>query len=993
MGGSGLPRVFRGVSPVSSSFDPSPAEQDAFVRKLARSLAKDYHDSEDLAQQVWLDLLKKHGHARRPRAWLSRVVRNKAVDSVREDVARRKKELHAARNKEEAQHEDETARLVVAEAVGKAIQTLGEPYRTVVLLRYYEGHPPRRIASMTGVPVNTVRTRLQRAQATLRDYLDRHVGRRYWSTVLLASLAFRWRGPRRSGALDAPAPVKLGSAAAASLTAVVGVMLLVMVAVRPESSREIVAEAPRESVIAQTPDILRPAAGRDPEELREPLPVTEAPLSGLTVTGRVGWADGTPVEGADIVLGRLWKKPELRDEDALEHVVGRSNAEGVFVVHGVTLPTRLHARLPGRVSKETLQLRVGAPSVVAGVSFELVQATSIRGTVRDAAGGAVPDALVRSILIHSESELVYTGQASVTYVEKTYGVVRSAGDGSFELAGLAPGAYRLAVEHPDHPRALVGTVTGDEDVTVALPDPARLVVRVVDAADRPLPDASIRIRAMPNSAAPEVRSLSPGVFECQGLELGAAVAVCATRPGSCAQVRSLVASQRESQMSIPLSASGDLVVRITDAAGRPVRSVNVRARSLPGSEQLAAVDAAEDHALRTVQPHDVGLTNHEGEVTLSGLAHGPIEFKLWMPKPRRVVRLMEREWYGEAIELSLTAGQDELVLSGQIVDGEGNVVRGKGLVAAADPSHLERNAGVDVRKGRYKLVLPVSSRSAEGSPATGWKLFAWSKGYAPRVFDLPDALGEQGQIDPQLDLQRHVTLRVIDEHMRPAVRACVYLRTTEGEPLFTRRSDTFWRNWTFTDEEGKASLSNLPCGAFVVDVFPAGLRVPSTHDIPEGRGPSSYELVLPTSCPGEGEAILKGWLVVERDDGQRVPFSGNYEGELTRLDGDLLCSWTGRVERGKSILAPDVETWVLQFSTYQSTFRYKRNWNGRHDAVHANDWKRNDGMVFGVPLPAGEFRLVVRAEGFADADLPISVLGGAQPDGVTVVLRPEEDGE
>ena len=46
---------------------------------------------------------------------------------------------------------------------------LDEPYCTTILHRYYEGWPPREIARSTGVPVETVKSRLKRAvDATIR---------------------------------------------------------------------------------------------------------------------------------------------------------------------------------------------------------------------------------------------------------------------------------------------------------------------------------------------------------------------------------------------------------------------------------------------------------------------------------------------------------------------------------------------------------------------------------------------------------------------------------------------------------------------------------------------------------------------------------------------------------------------------------------------------------------------------------------------------------
>ena len=66
-------------------------------------------------------------------------------------------------------------------ALWAAVLTLAEPYRATVLLRFFEGLPPRLIAARLGVPVATVHSRLQRALAQLRHQLDHDfAGRPQW---------------------------------------------------------------------------------------------------------------------------------------------------------------------------------------------------------------------------------------------------------------------------------------------------------------------------------------------------------------------------------------------------------------------------------------------------------------------------------------------------------------------------------------------------------------------------------------------------------------------------------------------------------------------------------------------------------------------------------------------------------------------------------------------------------------------------------------------
>ena len=72
-------------------------------------------------------------------------------------------------------------------ALVDAVLALDEPYRSAVLLRYFEGLEPAEIARRRGVPAGTVRSHLSRGLAELRAALDRRHGgdTRTWCAALL----------------------------------------------------------------------------------------------------------------------------------------------------------------------------------------------------------------------------------------------------------------------------------------------------------------------------------------------------------------------------------------------------------------------------------------------------------------------------------------------------------------------------------------------------------------------------------------------------------------------------------------------------------------------------------------------------------------------------------------------------------------------------------------------------------------------------------------
>ena len=159
-----------------------------FLRGLARSLVSDAHGAEDLAQDTWVVALERRpGVLTSVRGWLSRVARSRAADGF--DRAARRDAAERAAARPEAKVADVGAHLELQRRMVEALEALGEPYRAALYLRYHEGLGPSEIAARTGVPVGTVKTRLKRGLAQLRETLDRTAGgRQAWRAGLAAGL-------------------------------------------------------------------------------------------------------------------------------------------------------------------------------------------------------------------------------------------------------------------------------------------------------------------------------------------------------------------------------------------------------------------------------------------------------------------------------------------------------------------------------------------------------------------------------------------------------------------------------------------------------------------------------------------------------------------------------------------------------------------------------------------------------------------------------------
>jgi RNA polymerase sigma-70 factor (ECF subfamily) len=164
--------------------------QSDWVRRLAYSLTRDPAEADDLIQETWL-VVAQHppAHDSNLKSWLRTVMKNVRRRRWRGELRRTARE-HAAAGSEITDDVAElSARANMLSKVAGHVHALEEGQRAVVLLRYFDELPPRKIAEKLGVPVNTVNSRLQRAHARLREMLKDEYGDG-WIAALLPLL--RW---------------------------------------------------------------------------------------------------------------------------------------------------------------------------------------------------------------------------------------------------------------------------------------------------------------------------------------------------------------------------------------------------------------------------------------------------------------------------------------------------------------------------------------------------------------------------------------------------------------------------------------------------------------------------------------------------------------------------------------------------------------------------------------------------------------------------------
>jgi RNA polymerase sigma-70 factor (ECF subfamily) len=144
------------------------------VYSVALRVLRDSGQAEDILQEVFLQLWRKPAAFVRNRgslgAWLVVIARNRAID-----VLRRRKPSDSVDDvilTSPVNVAEEAERNTTMQRVRGVIANLPEEQRKTLELAYFEGLSHTEIASRTGDPLGTVKTRIRQALITLRKALE-----------------------------------------------------------------------------------------------------------------------------------------------------------------------------------------------------------------------------------------------------------------------------------------------------------------------------------------------------------------------------------------------------------------------------------------------------------------------------------------------------------------------------------------------------------------------------------------------------------------------------------------------------------------------------------------------------------------------------------------------------------------------------------------------------------------------------------------------------
>ncbi len=164
-----LPRAVRGDR---SAFEAIVREHQGLVFGMAFHFLRDGARAEDVAQEVFFRLYQNLAAIKSPAhlmLWLRKVTSRRCIDVVRKEPLDRQTSLDDAPEVAEARGASDP---LLSRRLRRLVAALPENARMVIILRYQEELDLAEIAEILEIPINTVKSRLQRSLAMLREKLS-----------------------------------------------------------------------------------------------------------------------------------------------------------------------------------------------------------------------------------------------------------------------------------------------------------------------------------------------------------------------------------------------------------------------------------------------------------------------------------------------------------------------------------------------------------------------------------------------------------------------------------------------------------------------------------------------------------------------------------------------------------------------------------------------------------------------------------------------------
>lgn len=912
--------------PAAHSLPETLLKHAGFVRALARATLRGDPECEDVEQDAWVEALRGiPAEPTRQRGWLAAVVRHRAFDLLRRRRRRAERERVAARVESVPAADEAVARAEAVRRVVDAVLALDPAYRSVILLRFLDGLPPREVAARLGLPVETVRTRVRRGLERLRISLREETGdarERSRAFLLLA-------GGAGAGGF-AQAAVAIGGALVAKKVAVVAALLLLLaggtwIAVdltSPEGGQTDHRPAPARAAGTPAPTTSPTLAARPRTDAPASPPPSPATSPETVVTGIVVDETGAPVKGA-VVFTAGWRGGTvIEKEEEIESVRAEpTDEEGRFRLRlaGLRAGTiGVRARAPGFVVASPGNL--GYPlqiDVRQEARITLHRGVALHIRVTDAADGR-PIAGARVAAYAGAGYLLHTWppvDADVTSAEGAADLVAPGGDVRVvaEAAGRAQG------------EVLVRAAPPSAEAVVALGTGGTVKGTIIDPAGRPVAGAHLVMLRAPCARA-EATTDAGGRFRFEHV------------PPAGKEPEPIVAKR--------------VVVLACDAEGYGRQFLSCEPPSEGGEIEVR-------FALAELATLEVHVRDARGS-PVAGLrvSYGPEEGRVaWGWTTLRVARAATTDVNGVFTAAELPPGRVALRIP----------------FDAEEPRYVEVPASgpVEIVLAASAVARRVRVRTAAGAPVVKATVRAWSPiepgaGWRDRREGGTDADGLTTVSVPEVG---PVTLVVVApggaivavplvEGLRPDPidiglgegRVQGRVLSLDGAPLRVRLAPTLWleagggveeiAGWqgaVEADVEGRFAFDRLAGDPVGVSVVGSGLSILEHERISPGTAP----VTLHALTPAQVTALTASAEVVDAVTGAALRDSAKV-------------------------------TAVATAGGERATLLWSQN-TGEHRAY--------------APLPPGEWTIRAEAEGYEPAEVRVTLAGSGSSPRPRIVLR------
>jgi RNA polymerase sigma-70 factor (ECF subfamily) len=149
------------------------------VAYYIQRMVRDWHQSRDLMQQVWLDVFRTLAKLQSPeafRAWLYRIAHDRVVTFIRRQRVEADARERLAVNVVETDQWNDLDLLDNAELVHAALDQLSVTHREIMTLRFLEGMDVLEIARVMQCSEGTAKSRLHYAKSAMRRIIEEEQG-------------------------------------------------------------------------------------------------------------------------------------------------------------------------------------------------------------------------------------------------------------------------------------------------------------------------------------------------------------------------------------------------------------------------------------------------------------------------------------------------------------------------------------------------------------------------------------------------------------------------------------------------------------------------------------------------------------------------------------------------------------------------------------------------------------------------------------------------